>query len=667
MNRNSVLVALSGVALALLIAVPVYFVQPPVTTRPGPNPLITITTIPGSYASELATFTSYTELRAFIDAKMKAGFGYPIWLARGDVVALPGAGGPRTITAPTTTAESSGPSYSSTNVQVAGVDEADVVKTDGAYLYLVSSNRILIVKAYPPEEATLVTRIDVPEFIHGLFVNGDRLILLLGGPFALPQDCFDCVAPSVVGREIAPIYWTENTTLRVYDIADRAAPSVLRELSVMGYYSTARMVGDYVYAVVVAPAVVPVRETMEVAIPTVSVDGEVADVPATDIYYTNATDSGSTYTTVVALNTQDAQEEPNVSTIVTGATSTVYVSPRNIYLTMTDWQPVILTPEVTTAEPIMEPPEERTLIHRLEIAGRDVRPMATGAVPGHVLNQFSMDEWEGHFRIATTTFSPEGSGRNHLYVLGLSLDVEGQVVDMAPGETIYSVRFMGDRAYVVTFRKIDPLFVIDVSDPSAPTILGQLKTPGYSTYMHPFDATHLIGIGKDAVPSDQADFAWYQGVKLSLFDVSDVSQPKELFTFVLGDRGTESPVLYDHKALLFDRERGLLVMPVLLAVIDADKYPGGVDPSTYGDFVFQGAYVFDVSLEQGIQARGRVTHLPDDGDLTKSGYYFDSTYEVRRSLYIGDVLYTLSDRRIVMNNLQTLELVGAVELPATST
>jgi len=204
--------------------------------------------------------------------------------------------------------------------------------------------------------------------------------------------------------------------------------------------------------------------------------------------------------------------------------------------------------------------------------------------------------------------------------------------------------------------------VISLEVPSSPTVLGKLKIPGYSDYLHPYDDTHLIGIGKETVEAEEGDFAWYQGVKISLFDVSDVENPIEQAKFEIGDRGTDSPVLHNHKALLFDNERDLLVLPVLVAEIDESKYPEGVPANAYGDYVWQGAYVFNITTED-IVLRGGITHLNDTADLLKSGYYFYSEYSVERCLYIEDVLYTISDKLVKMNSLENLEEIGSIELP----
>jgi uncharacterized secreted protein with C-terminal beta-propeller domain len=261
------------------------------------------------------------------------------------------------------------------------------------------------------------------------------------------------------------------------------------------------------------------------------------------------------------------------------------------------------------------------------------------------------------------TFAAEETTRNNVYVLDMNLNIVGKLEDLAPGEQIYSARFMGNRCYVVTFRNIDPLFVIDLANPAAPKVLGELKVTGYSGYLHPYDENHIIGIGKETDYDATEDFAWYQGVKISLFDVSDVSNPVEIDKFEIGDRGTDSPILYDHKSLLFDKEKNLLVIPVAVAEIDENNYPDGVPDWAYGNYVWQGTYVFDISLD-GIELRGRITHMDDStiaGD--KYRYYYEyANYIVQRAFYMDNVLYTISSMKVKMNNLQTLAEINELDI-----
>jgi uncharacterized secreted protein with C-terminal beta-propeller domain len=535
--------------------------------------------------------------------------------------------------APAVAEHSTAIDYSVTNIQVAGVDEADIIKTDGDYIYVVSGNKTIIVKAYPPEQAQIVSQIELEGTIIGIYINADRVVLLeQETPYYVLFD---------IGQDSAEKYYMPYVSpklyIKVYDLSDIDNPQLQREVSTDGQYISSRMVGDYVYVVVTEPVY---QQGEEINLPGI----DEKEIPATDIYYTPVADTYYTYTTIIAVNTQNDGEEPAYETILLGASSNLYVSTDNIYLTFPVWRGDAGASEMTA-------------IHRIHINGSAMNYTASGEVPGMVLNQFSMDEYEGYFRVATTTW--DETSKNNVYILNMSLNITGSLTDLAAGERIYSARFMGDRCYLVTFKQVDPLFVIDLSDPYDPEVLGYLKVTGYSDYLHPYDETHVIGIGKET--TDAGTFAWYQGVKISLFDVSDVSNPVEISKLEIGDRGSDSPVLWDHKAFLFDRSRNLLVIPILEAKVDVTKYSEEELVWAYGEPVYQGAYVFNVSLSQGIQLEGRITHIEDIAD-PEQGYYY-SPFAVERSLYIGNVLYTISQAKIMMNDLETLDYINEVELP----
>lgn len=545
--------------------------------------------------------------------------------------------------------------FSRTNIQVEGVDEADIVKTDGECIYLASDGKVLIVKAYPPEEAEVLAEIYVNNTISGLYINAKKLAvlstnhlkfrLLEAGERSLEID-EDNEDREIVG----PV-----TCIDVYDVENPENPVLIRNVTISGMYFNSRMIGSYVYVLASFPAY---RKPI---LPEI-LDGELTiKVDPTSIYYSNTSDYCHVFTTVAAINIQDPEEPVNYESFLLGYSSCIYVSLNNIYI----------------AVPKFLEDGQVTEIHKIHVEGGLIKYEASGAVPGYVLNQFSMDEYDGYFRIATTSHPaagvralipaserepPEISVHSNVYVLNGSLSIIGRIEGLAPGERIYSARFMGDRCYLVTFRKVDPLFVISLEDPTEPKILGKLKIPGYSNYLHPYDEDRLIGIGKWTVEAEEGDFAWYQGVKISLFDVSDVENPKEVDSYIIGDRGTDSPVLRDHRALLFDRDLNLLAMPVLVAEIDESKYPDGVPPNAYGDFVWQGLYVFNVTRDS-IEFRGGITHIEDETVFLKSGYWFYSEYAVKRALYIEDVLYTISDKMIKMNDLASLEEIGSLMLP----
>ena len=612
--RVALCLVLIGTALATLQCTTVY---------PGP--------------SEISRFSSYEELKEFVNVNTQD---------KGMLI-TPGRFWSGAAEEEGDAAVPAGSDYSATNIQVAGVDEADIVKTDGEYIYVVSGNKTIVVKAYPPEEAQIVSQIELEGTIIGIFVNGDRLVLFeQETPYYLYYDDVPAV------EESSMPYVSPTISIRVYDVSDRENPQLQREVSANGQYVSSRMIGDYAYVVTNEPVY---EEEGEPNLPKVSCSGNQTEIPATDIYYSDVADYYYMYTTIIAINTQNDEQEPAYETILLGASSNLYVSLSNIYLTFPVWGTDILGRQVWDSP--------KTSIHRIHVEGENMEYVASGEVPGMVLNQFSMDEYDGYFRVATTT-QGETTG-NNVYILDTDLNVVGLLENLAPGEMIYAARFMGDRGYLVTFKQVDPLFVIDISDPQNPRELGYLKVTGYSDYLHPYDENHLIGIGKET--TDAGDFAWYQGIKISLFDVTDVSNPREISKVEIGDRGSDSPVLWDHKAFLFDKSRNLMVMPILVAEVDVSKYSEEELAWAYGEPVWQGAYIFRVSLDEGIQEEGKITHIEDIAEPEKEYYYYYSPFSVERSLYIsgdaGGVLYTISQAKIKMNSLENLDYINEVELP----
>lgn len=594
------------------------------------------------FDSNLKLFSSYDQLKDFINLHIEWGHRIGI---------LYQLYGPAPIFSTQFLDKGSAPEsnmkdYSGTNVQVEGVDEADIVKTDGKYIYLVANgNSIYIVKAFPPENISVKSVLHLNGTLLGLFVYGDKLIVF--EQFGLYR-----ILESSEKGNVKPLQ--EGIYIKIFDVSDRTNPIQERKIALNGWYLSSRMVNEYLYVVINSPAVIPIdyqKEKYEVDLPHLYYDDKLEIIPADEIYYSNVSDIFNQYTVILSINLLKDWMKPNHKVILTGTSSCMYMSYKNIYVVMTSWAR----------------DHENTVIHRIAFYDGAILPVVSGSIPGRVLNQFSMDEYNEHFRIATTTSYlarsiSEATSSNHIYVLDMALNVTGRLEDIAPGERIYSARFMGDRCYLVTFRKIDPLFVVDLKNPENPRILGRLKIPGYSDYLHPYDDTHIIGIGKETVPADEGDFSWYQGIKIALFDVSDPENPKDISKIVIGDRGSDSPILRDHHALLFSKERSLLAFPILVAKIDPKDYPNGVPPHAYGKYVWQGLYVFNVSSD-GSSLRGRITHIDDHEDFIKSGYYFYSPYSITRSLYIDGVLYTISDRIVKANDISTLNEIAMINLP----
>ena len=629
--------------------------------------------------SAMKTFSSYDELKSYIVANAEGPyygyqggpldskfFGGVSW-QRG-VAPMPAPEQPAQTLGPPSDSSSSytmyTEPYSTTNIQVAGVDEADIVKTDGKYIYMISSesidlgywgssmqNVIFIVKA-DPRDARVVSKItlDNNTYPAGLFLSRDngRLVVLASQYHPYAYDPYRSEQKGMVHRSDV------DTFVNIYDISDRAYPVLVRNFTISGSYFNSRMIGDYVYAVVSQPANIVENA---VTLPMVYEKTGGSEIPPSNVYYSDAAYYGSiesnyfTFTTFLSLNILDDAQQPTNMTVMMGGASNMYVSMNNIYITY----------------PTYNEQGQYSSIYRVRINGSELNFEAKGSVPGYILNQYSMDEYNEHFRIATNWFG--GTKMNNVYVLNMSLGVVGRLEGLAEGENLHSVRFMGDRVYLVTFKKTDPLFVIDLSKPADPKVLGELKIPGYSDYLHPYDGTHLIGVGKETVEAEQGDFAWYQGLKLSLFDVSNVNNPVQLAKYVIGDRGTDSIALSEPKAFLFDKSKNLLVIPVNLAIIDVPMEQR--TSSTYGNMVWQGAYVFTVTLNGGFVLKGNVTHIDNTTPVTTpwgevvtgtSAIQYGYNNWVSRSLYIGNTLYTVSNAMVKLNNLVDMKQIAEVTL-----
>lgn len=551
--------------------------------------------------------------------------------------------------------------YSDTNVQVAGVDEPDTIKTDGTYLYLITQGKIHIVLAYPSNNATILSTILFDSYSPGnIFIKDNHLIVLGQKTYCYPSN------ETVVYPSIS--YQSHQTVIKIYDVSDHSNPKELTTIEMDGTYFDARLIGEKVYIVTfdyLYDLYSQSDENQTNILPKIVIDNKTRYLEPADIYYVDMSESMDTTTHVAVINVKDL--DITQKSFIIGCSQTLYVSYDYIYLASNHYQ---FYPKNLIAPSLNN---DSTIIHKISIKNDDIAYIAQGEVPGRILNQFSMDEYNGNFRIATTigqVWDTKSQSTNNIYILDEALKQIGSITDIAPGEKIYSARFIGEKAYLVTFKKVDPFFVIDLSDPTNPEILGALKIPGYSDYLHPYDEDHIIGIGKDTVEALESeksrrslDFAWYQGVKLALFDVTDVTDPQELAKIVIGDRGTTSPVLYDHKAFLFDRSKQLLVIPISLYEIDeeikneSDGYTGDLR----GCFTFQGAYVYRLSLEHGFEYQGRITHLTEE-DIEKAGFYPSNDASIKRTLYIEENLYTISNSMIKIHDLNSLTEIASIPL-----
>ena len=531
-------------------------------------------------------------------------------------------------------AATSAEDFSKTNVQVEGVDEADIVKTDGNFIYYLTNSALTITDV---NNVKLVSKVefDNKEFEPQEIFLKDNKIVIIGITNHETEE------KNIANTEC---YYPTNetyTVAKIYNIDDRENPKLERTVEIEGYYLSSRMIGDnvylisnkYIYAYLCKDykqSQLDEEEFKPQYIDTATGE-EIKSIGFDCIYYIPEFED-TNYLNIAAFNITN--NEPANITSYLGGGSQVYSSATNLYITRTKYN-------------YDDGSEINTEIYKFNLKDATCTFSKTGKVPGSVLNQFSMDEKDGYFKIATTdsTSWNSESNTNNLYVLNENLEIVGKVEGLAPGERIYSVRFMGNRAYMVTFVETDPLFVIDLTEPTNPTVLGELKIPGYSTYLHPYDENHLIGFGENTklVNYGYGDQVVTDGMKIALFDVTDPNNPTEMYSVNIGGKGTYSELLYNHKALLFSKEKNIIAFPIS---ITGEDY----------EVTFQGAIVYGLSLENGFEEKGRITNI--ENDINK--YYPRNS--IQRIIYINDTLYTLSRNLIKATDMNTMEPKGSIKL-----
>ena len=566
-------------------------------------------------------------------------------------------------------ASTSTPEFSDTNLQEVGVQEADIIKTDGKYIYAISNNYLHIVKA-ENGELSLISRISVrasdddsaPHAIQEMYIAGDKLIAvksiwkqteaLIQYPidtrgdyfYSVPEtkESFDTipVKPSIeTAPETTPPYipdgmavdtmididgnnapdyvvgvprmtWSyEGYGADIYDISDKSAPKLVNTLTQDGNYVSSRMIGDTLYLITNKDIYGKISASDPATfIPLV--DGSLLVPESIYIAKDTAEISNSNYLIVSGIDT--AGEGRIVSTkSLFGFGSNVYCSKDNLYVTS------------YTSRTTDNVQSNATKIFKFSLDAGKVDFVAEGTVPGTVLNQFSLDEENGYLRMVTTFQSrkreevkngeyvymtqTEFKKCNCLYVLDSDLSVVGKLEDLAPDEQIYSARFEGDIAYFVTFRQTDPLFTVDLSDPTAPKILSELKIPGFSEYLHPWSDDLLFGFGKYAneITGRAGD------LKLSMFDVSDKTDVTEAHTLTLTGN-SYSAASYNHKAILINAQKNIIAFPT-----DNNRY-----------------LVYSYDEKDGFAKEAEISLID------KIGAY--NYYSELRGLFIGDYLYVFS-------------------------
>jgi inhibitor of cysteine peptidase len=525
-------------------------------------------------------------------------------------------------------AESSSPVHSETNNQVQGVDEGDIVKTDGTYIYQVMNQKLVISKAVPADDMKVVSSIPFDHDIQPrhLFMGKDKIVVI-GESWSHEG--------MEAKEKIMPRPMNGSSTVMIYDISNKDKPALLRTVEVEGHYITSRKINDTLYFVSnLYPDYWLADKNPKMDLrPRVkdSLEGEGAKpIPVDSInYFPQAIQPN--FTMISALAIEDPKADLNVKSYL-GSGNSIYMSQENLY---------IAVEKFGDSEGL---DASSTEVYKFAVDDSKITYKASGKVPGRVLNQFSMDEHEGYFRIATTdgeVWNDKKPSSNALYILDGNMEKSGEVSNLARGERIYSVRFMGDKAYIVTFKQVDPLFVIDTADPENPEVLGELKIPGFSTYLHPIDENHLIGFGFDTkIMDDGKSFnkeprIIRNGMKISLFDITDFNQPKESDTEIIGGSGTHSYLLDDHKALFHEPSRHLYGFPIS---VYHDKKGSEYEQV----FDYQGALLYEITPEKGIELKAKLA----EDDAGQKEIYETWENNIQRLLYIDDYVYTLSNRKI---------------------
>ncbi|MBN1652704.1 MAG: beta-propeller domain-containing protein [Deltaproteobacteria bacterium] len=611
--------------------------------------------------------------------------------------------------------------YSTTNVQVVGVDEADFVKNDDNYIYIVADGKLQIIDAWPASQTKTIASVEVRGTPNKLYVENNRAVVyasldLIDQGGSTPRD--DIYMPIVSDdgyqKECTHGYNCDfsgdgrKLLIRTYDISDKTKPVLLRETEISGSYINSRRIGDIVHTVATFPEIAvsdlvywpeelesyysncwnvdefpytedEVRDmfaeldeqnqktideaTIANFLPGIKDTRYIGGTPTVeegllnscDNFYVSQEGDGRGFLSLISFD-MSALGEIGATTVV-GKPGAVYASDDALYVAVRHYSSMMRGWYFEDSESI----DEATTIHKFKLTPDDIKTLyaGSGVAKGRILNQFSMDEKDGYLRIAASNGQvPNPNVHSTLSVLKQTddgLQVVGILDDIAPTEDIRSVRFNGDVGFIVTFKKTDPLFVIDLSDPTAPVIKGELKVPGYATYMHLMDKTHLLTMGYNA--DDVGSFAWFQGLQLRVLDVSQLDDPKVLSEETIGTRGSSSDAATNHLAFNYFPQRDLLALPMTIC----EGGPGG---GTYGDIMtFSGLLVYRVTLQDGFELIGGVPHeAPETASNYGSGcsnWWTDSNSKVKRSIFMSseseDFVYSIALDLINVSNLTDLE------------
>lgn len=548
--------------------------------------------------------------------------------------------------------------YSTTNIQVANVDEADITKTDGDYIYSLSENNVIITDVRIPEDIKIASKISsygsAPE---DLILYQNKLV--------------------VISASTSSSSYRRNTVVEVFDITNKEKPVKVKSYTLYEPYYTSRCINNNLYVISSGNLR---KEDNKIA--RYYTEGSVQKEIALDKikYLKDIKTNKQTLISNIDLDNIDA--DVNVNSYLIDI-SNCYVSENGIYLLNEDYNYDSDIPPISTLfsfagafGPFLY--EEynnsstsssyKTEIYKFDILDDgSIKYASKAKVNGQTINQYSLDEYNGNLRVAL--YDNNGS---RVVVFDNKLNKIGESANVAKGEKMYSSRFIGNKLYFVTFKNMDPLFVVDLSEPTSPKVLGELKIPGYSTYLHPYDENHLIGIGMQTEENIRRDSsgkvissgARITGMKMALFDISNVSNPIEISNIIIGDSRTTSAILTNPKALLFSKEKELIAIPVNnysddFEIAYSDSTSSVISSYTNNNksYLSEGYLVYKINLENGFNLKGLITH-----DNAKTSYYYNTNSRLLRGLYIDDNLFTVSETAVKVNKLDDLKQISELKI-----
>lgn len=545
--------------------------------------------------------------------------------------------------------------YSTTNIQVENVDEADITKTDGNYIYSISGNDVIITNAQNPHELKIEAKINCGESIpEDLLLYNNKIVVI-----------------SYKGSN-----YSSNTLVDIYDLTNIFKPLLIKSYELEAPYYTSRCINGELFIISSGSLK---KENDKIRRSYVE-DMQEKEISLNKIKYLKDVKPYK-QTLIASLNLDNAKDDINVSSYLVDVSNS-YVSENAIYLLNQkynysndynlDIKKLFGFKGIFGLADYGDSDYDYgyyTQIFKFGISENgNINYTAKTKTKGKTINQYSLDEKNNHLRVAL--YSNEGT---RVEIFDENLKQIGCSNNLAKGETMYSSRFIGDKAYLVTYKTVDPLFVVDLSQESSPKVLGQLKIPGYSTYLHPYDENHLIGIGmqteeitnRNSLGKVTSTTSRITGMKMALFDVTDVNNPKQISETIIGDRRTTSAILTNPKALLFSKEKELIAIPVNnyskdFEITSSDRYSSIIDSyKNYSkDYISEGYLVYKLNLTDGFKLKGTITHEKNNNKY----YSYYNTSKMLRGLYIDNNLYTVSETAVKVNNLDTMEQIFELKI-----